>query len=130
MSKIILFDGDCNFCDQSVQFIMKRDPKQKFKFASLQSEAGIRLVKECKIPEDVDSLVYISDSNWYIQSSAALRISKHLKGIWKLGVLFLVMPKTWRDAVYQVIARNRYTWFGKKESCRLPTQEDRGRFLE
>ncbi|WP_343750817.1 thiol-disulfide oxidoreductase DCC family protein [Lentibacillus halophilus] len=129
MNPIILFDGECHFCDRSVQFIIKRDKKAVYKFASIQSDVGQRILDKWDAPSDVDSLVYVSDCNYYVKSSAALRICKHLKGLWKLCFLLLVVPKPLRDPLYTVIAKNRYKWFGKKDNCSLPSPEMRDRFL-
>ncbi|WP_163971085.1 thiol-disulfide oxidoreductase DCC family protein [Oceanobacillus halotolerans] len=129
MDKIILFDGECNFCDQSVQFIIKRDPKGYFKFASLQSDVGKKLLKKHHVPENIDSFVLIDDDNCYVQSSAALRVCKHLKGTWKIPFILLIVPKPIRDFFYKIIAANRYKWFGTKKSCMIPTPEERKRFL-
>lgn len=130
MKRIILFDGDCNFCDASVQFIIKRDPYEFFQFASLQSETGIRLSKDFNIPEDVDSLVLIENGKAHTKSAAALRIAKKLDGLWHLAFLFILVPAPIRDVVYDFVARNRYKWFGKKEdACMLPSPEERKRFI-
>lgn len=129
MERIILFDGECSFCDQSVQFIIKRDPKGLFKFASLQSDIGRDLLNKYNAPIDIDSFVLIEEDNCYFKSSAALRVCKNLKGAWKLPYLLLVVPKQLRDYFYGIIAKNGYKWFGKKESCMLPSLEDRKRFL-
>jgi predicted DCC family thiol-disulfide oxidoreductase YuxK len=129
MERIILFDGECNFCDQSVQFIIKRDPKGHFKFASLQSDIGKELLNKHNTPEDIDSFVLIEDNNCYFKSSAALRVCKNLKGVWKIPYVLLVIPKPIRDFFYGLISKNRYKWFGKKESCMLPSPEERKRFL-
>ncbi len=129
MQRIILFDGECNFCDQSVQFIIKRDPKGYFKFASLQSKIGKELLNKYNAPKDIDSFVLIEDNYCYFKSSAALRVCKNLRGAWKLLYVFLVLPKTFRDFFYEKIAKNRYKWFGKIESCRIPSPEERKRFL-
>jgi predicted DCC family thiol-disulfide oxidoreductase YuxK len=130
MNPVILFDGECNFCDSSVQFIIKNDPKGLFHFASLQSEAGQELLKKYKVPEDVDSMILIEKDKAYYKSTAALRISRHLKGAWKLASGFTIIPSPIRNAAYDFIARNRYKWFGKKaESCMLPSPSVRKRFL-
>ncbi|QKE72031.1 thiol-disulfide oxidoreductase DCC family protein [Arthrobacter citreus] len=129
MERIILFDGECNFCDQSVQFIIKKDPFGLFKFASLQSDIGKQLLNKYNAPSDIDSFVLIEDNNCYFKSSAALRVCKNLKGAWKLPYLLLVFPKPLRDYFYGIIAKNRYRWFGKKDSCMLPSPEVRKRFL-
>ncbi|SET00118.1 Predicted thiol-disulfide oxidoreductase YuxK, DCC family [Oceanobacillus limi] len=129
MSGIILFDGVCNFCDQSVQFILKRDEKHYFQFASLQSDAGKKLIKDFDVPTDIDSMILIENNKYYSKSSAALRICKNLKGLWRLLYGFLIVPKPIRDFAYGIIAKNRYKWFGKRDSCMLPPPEVRDRFL-
>ncbi|MCU7667382.1 thiol-disulfide oxidoreductase DCC family protein [Bacillus thuringiensis] len=129
MEKIILFDGECNVCDRSVQFIIKRDPIGLFKFASMQSDIGKELLNKYNAPNDLSSLVLIENNNCYLKSSAALRVSKNLKGAWKLLYFLLVVPKPLRDYFYSIIAKNRYKWFGKKDSCMLPSPEIRKRFL-
>ncbi|MGX5609009.1 thiol-disulfide oxidoreductase DCC family protein [Bacillus cereus] len=127
--RIVLFDGECNVCDRSVQFIIKRDPIGLFKFASLQSDIGKELLNKYNAPNDLSSLVLIENNNCYLKSSAALRVSRNLKGAWKLLYFLLVVPKPLRDYLYSVIAKNRYKWFGKKDSCMLPSPEIRKRFL-
>jgi predicted DCC family thiol-disulfide oxidoreductase YuxK len=130
MKRIILFDGDCNFCDSSVQFIIKRDPAAHFLFTSLQSDKGVELVKQYAIPAEVDSLVLIDNGRAYTKSSAALRIAKKLDGLWHLLFLFILVPRKIRDGVYNYVAKNRYKWFGKKEdACMLPPPEIRKRFI-
>ena len=106
--RIILFDGECNFCDKSVQFIIKRDRDGVFQFASQQSEVGQRLLLENSIPKWIDSFFLISGEKIYYKSSAALRVCRDLNGFWKVFYLFLVVPKPIRDGVYDFIARNRY----------------------
>lgn len=130
MKRIILFDGECNFCDSNVQFIIKRDPAAHFLFTSLQSKAGQQLVKQHHIPSDVDSLVLIENNKAFTKSSAALRIAKKLDGLWHLLFLFILVPPVIRNGVYDFVARNRYKWFGKKEdACALPSPEIRKRFI-
>jgi len=130
MKRVILFDGECNFCDASVQFIIKRDPYEYFQFAALKSETGVQLAKEYHIPDDVDSMVLIENGKTYMKSSAALRIAKKLDGLWHLAFLFILVPAPVRDAVYDFVARNRYKWFGKKEeACMLPSPAERKRFI-
>lgn len=132
MSDIILFDGICNMCTASVQFIIKRDPNQKFSFASLQSDVAKELlIKHNKVSKEVDSVVLITEEGRvFDKSSAALRIASKLKGGWKLFAILLVVPPFIRDVVYQFIAKHRYNWFGKKEKCMLPTPQQKERFLE
>ncbi|WP_342513727.1 thiol-disulfide oxidoreductase DCC family protein [Sporosarcina sp. FSL K6-1522] len=130
MKRIVLFDGDCNFCDSSVQFIIKRDPAAHFLFTSLQSTKGVELTKQYAIPSNVDSLVLIDNGKAYTKSSAALRIAKKLDGLWHLLFLFILVPRKIRDGVYDYVATNRYKWFGKKEeACMLPPPEIRKRFI-
>ncbi|MFD1171021.1 thiol-disulfide oxidoreductase DCC family protein [Oceanobacillus picturae] len=130
MQRLILFDGVCNFCDRSVQFVMKRDPEAKFTFASLQSGAGERVKEYYKIDSSLDSMILVEDGTYYTKSTAALKICKNLKGLWKVFSVLLVIPKPIRDFFYNIVARNRYKWFGKRESCKLPSPEERSRFLE
>ncbi len=127
--QIILFDGECHFCDRSVQFILKRDRHGYFKFASLQSELGQKLLKKHQIPTDTDSFVLVTSKQAYVKSTAALKVVRHLTGLWKILYVFILIPRPLRNFVYDVIAKNRYRWFGRKESCDLPTPEMRRRFL-
>ncbi|WP_339172176.1 thiol-disulfide oxidoreductase DCC family protein [Solibacillus sp. FSL R5-0691] len=129
MKRILLFDGECNFCDASVQFIIKRDPNALFQFASLQSDVGAALLKKYDVPETTDSIVFIENDRHYTESTAALKITRNLSGFWKLFYVFIVVPKPVRDLVYRWIAKNRYKWFGKKQECMLPSPEQRKRFL-
>ncbi|XEC93350.1 thiol-disulfide oxidoreductase DCC family protein [Paenibacillus tarimensis] len=126
---VVLFDGVCNFCNSSVQFIIKRDSKRRFQFASLQSEAARRMLNDHHAPPS-DSVVLIESGQVYVKSTAALRICRHLDGFWKYCSVFLAVPWGLRDIVYNFIAKNRYRWFGKRDSCMLPTPEQRSRFLE
>jgi predicted DCC family thiol-disulfide oxidoreductase YuxK len=128
---IILFDGVCNLCNNSVQFILKRDSQQKFLFGSLQGEAGQALLKKFNLPaNDFHSFVLIEGEKVYTKSTAALRVVKHLKRGWQLLYGFIILPKFLRDGIYGWIAGNRYKWFGKRDTCRLPTSEEKSRFLD
>lgn len=129
MERIILFDGECTFCNQSVQFIINRDPQGLFKFASQQSDTGKSLLSKYRVPCEVDSIVLIEGTHFYLHSTASLRISKHLKGLWKMTFVFMVVPRPLRDWTYEVFSKNRYKWFGKQEACHLPSLEMRKRFL-
>ncbi|MDW0116708.1 DCC1-like thiol-disulfide oxidoreductase family protein [Sporosarcina thermotolerans] len=130
MKRIVLFDGECNFCNSSVQFIIKRDPAAHFLFTSLQSDIGQKYVKQYRIPADVDSIVLIENERAYTKSSAALHIAKKLDGLWHLLFLFILVPRFIRDGVYDYVAENRYRWFGKNEdACMLPSPEIRKRFI-
>ena len=129
---IVLFDGVCNLCNGSVQFILDRDRKEHFRFASLQSEKGQAILTErgVAIPAgDPDSIVLIEGTTVYTHSTAALLIARHLSFPWFLGYAGIVWPRFIRDAVYRFIARNRYRWFGKTNECRIPTPALRARML-
>jgi predicted DCC family thiol-disulfide oxidoreductase YuxK len=130
MSAIILFDGVCNFCNGSVNFIIERDPQKYFKFAPLQSEVGEKLLKERGIDKiETDSVVLIEDEKVYTRTTAALRIARKLSGRWSLFYGFIVVPSFVRDVFYKLFAKYRYQMFGKQEACMLPTPEIRERFL-
>jgi len=128
---VILFDGVCNLCHQAVRFIIPRDPAGRFRFASLQSSAGQRLLMKYGLPpHDLQSVVVIDRGRIYTESTAALRIARHLSGMWPaLFYLGMICPRPLRDAVYRRIASRRYQWFGKRE-CLLPSPEAKERFLD
>lgn len=127
---IVLFDGVCNLCNSSVQFIIRHDSKKQFYFASLQSETGEILLKKHVIdPTQTDSVIYIYKGKAYTRSTAALRIASQLDGPVKLLTVFRIVPRFIRNAVYDWIAANRYRWFGKREHCMIPTKEHLSRFL-
>ena len=129
---VVLFDGVCNLCNGAVQFIVDRDPRGTFRFTSLQSVRAASLLREHgrEPPRgEPDSVVLIEDGRVYERSTAALRIARRLSGAWPLFYAFLIVPRLLRDAVYSLIARYRYRWFGKSEQCRVPTPELRARFL-
>ena len=129
--KIILFDGICNLCNKSVQFVIEHDSKNQFRFASLQSDFGQDFLKKNKLEAiQFDSIVFIEDDQFYTKSSAALKIAKYLDGITSWLTIFMIVPKPLRDIVYSFIAKNRYRWFGKNESCWLPTKELKAKFIE
>ena len=128
---VLLFDGVCNLCDGTVRFVAKRDSRRVFKFAPLQSEAGKGLLAKFHLSvEDVSTMVLIEGDRVYTESSAALEITKRLRGLWPLVYGLIVIPKPVRDWAYRIFARNRYRWFGKKESCMIPDAELKERFLE
>ena len=131
---VVLFDGVCNLCNGAVQFIIDRDPSGHFRFAALQSEPGKALLRarNYPVPEgDPDTVLLVQGDAVYSHSTAALRIARKLHRLYPvLGLLGLLWPRFIRDAVYRFIARNRYRWFGKEESCRVPTPELRARFLK
>ena len=130
--KIILFDVVCNLCNGAVQWIIRRDKSDVFRFASLQSEVGRELTRSRQIDTDrVDSIILIDPGvAYYIKSDAALEIARDLKGYSLLPVLFGWIPKGVRDGIYDLVARNRYRLFGKKQECMVPTADLKSRFLE
>ena len=127
---ILLFDGVCNLCNHSIQFIIKRDPKSKIRFASLQSEVGQHFIKKYHLQSDeLKTIILIENDNFYRRSTAVLRVSRYMSGLWPMASVFLIIPPFIRNGVYNWIANNRYQWFGKQDSCWLPTPELKMRFL-
>ncbi|MCF6280057.1 MAG: thiol-disulfide oxidoreductase DCC family protein [Flavobacteriaceae bacterium] len=127
---LLLFDGVCNLCNSSVQFVIKHDKKQQFIFASLQSDATKEILLQFgETNLNLDSILLITDNKIYSKSSAILRISKLLGGFYSLGGIFYIIPKFIRDSMYDFVAKNRYKWYGKRESCMLPNKELKSRFL-
>jgi len=130
MSAIILFDGVCNFCNGSINFIIERDKAGYFKFAPLQSEIGEKLLQENGIDKaETDSIVLIEDGKVYTHSTAALRIARKLEGNWSWFYKLMIIPRFVRDGFYKLFAKYRYKMFGKQDACMLPTPEVRSRFL-
>ena len=130
-NSIVLFDGLCNLCSGSVQFIIKHDPKVLFRFASLQSPLGQYQLLKMGLPANqLYSVVLIKGGRHFQKSNAALEIARHLDGVWPAFYLFKIIPRFIRDGIYGIIANNRYTWFGKKDSCMMPTAELKSRFLD
>jgi len=128
---IIFFDGVCNLCNNAVTFIIKHDDEAHYKFASLQSDyAQKRLPKEITLSNQMQSLVLLKDGQIYVKSTAALKIAKGLSGGWRFLALFLILPKFIRDPIYNLIAHNRYKWFGKRKECMIPTPKLKHRFFE
>lgn len=128
--KIILFDGVCNLCNNSVVFIIKRDKKDVFRFAAIQSDEGQKLIKDHDInTSKTDSIILIEENQCSVKSTAALKIAKHLKGAYPLLYGFIILPTFFRNWVYDIIAKNRYKWFGKKDNCMIPTPELKSKFL-
>jgi predicted DCC family thiol-disulfide oxidoreductase YuxK len=127
----ILFDGVCNFCNAGINFIIKQDRKKVFRFATLQSEAGQKLSEQYRLPtKNFQSFVLIDKGKAYTKSTAGFKVYGQLPWYWKWTQLFWIVPRFITDAVYDFIARNRYKWFGKKESCIIPTADVRERFLD
>lgn len=127
----MLFDGDCNLCHGAVQFVLRRDPRGRFRFASLQSAAGRQALLAAGAPAVLpDSIVLLADGGVAVKSTAALRIARRLRWPWPLLAVAFVVPRPLRDLVYDWIARHRYRWFGKRAQCLVPTPALRARFLD
>jgi len=128
---VILFDGVCNFCNSTINFLIDRDKKGIFKFAALQSDPGREILKKHNITTltDFDSVILEKDGKLYQKSDAALEIARNMDGLWKLLYGFKILPRFIRDFVYELVAKNRYRLMGKMDACRLPTPELRARFL-
>ncbi|MAZ26168.1 MAG: thiol-disulfide oxidoreductase [Cytophagaceae bacterium] len=129
--KVLLFDGVCNLCDGAVKFIIKHDKRDCIVFASLQGEVGRALLKKYNIdPAKTDSMVFIDEDKVFVKSSAVLRISKYLDKAFPLAYPLIFIPKFIRNGVYDFVAKNRYKWYGKKESCMIPTPELKAKFID
>ena len=129
-SPIILFDGVCNLCNKSVQTVLRKDKAGIFKFASLQSDVGQKLLKQYNLPtSNFGSFVLIQNGKIYLKSTAALTVAKQLSGPIKLLYGFMIVPAFIRNFFYNIIAKNRYKWFGKMDECMIPTPEIKSRFL-
>jgi predicted DCC family thiol-disulfide oxidoreductase YuxK len=139
---VVLFDGTCNFCDGAVHFVVDHERGAELKFAALQSDAGEKLLVDALGEErarairsgtdgsgDPDGVVFLEDGKAYTHSTAALRVARHLRAPWRWFRFLWIVPRPLRDVVYRWFARNRYRWFGKSETCRVPTPELRARFL-
>ena len=129
--KIILFDGVCNLCNSFVQFVINQDKKDIFRFVALQSDIGQEIIKNIGLEnKNIDSVVFYDPNvSYYIKSNAALEILKNLEGIFWFARFFKIFPQFIRDFFYDFIAKNRYKWLGKKETCMIPTLELRNKFL-
>lgn len=129
--KIILFDGVCNLCNHFVQFVIRRDRKDDFRFVALQSDLGQEILDHIGIDrQQIDSIVLYEPGIAYsYKSDAAIEIAKGLGGIWSWTTLFKIIPRLLRNPIYDYVAKNRYKWYGKKESCMIPTPELKAKFL-
>ncbi len=128
--RLVVFDGVCNWCNAWVNFMMERDPEKKFKFGMLQSDSAQRILKELQLPaEDFETFLLLEHGRVSTKSTAALRIVRHLSGLWPVLAVCLVIPRPIRDAVYNFVARHRYQWMGRAETCRVPTPAERERFV-
>lgn len=130
LDKIVLFDGVCNFCEASVQFIIKNDASHSLRFASLQSTLGQQLLQHYNMPQGLEGVVFIEQQQAYFKSAAAFRIVRYFGGFWKILRVFSIFPLFITNFFYDIIARYRYQWFGKKDACMLPTPDIRSRFLD
>lgn len=127
---LIVFDGICNWCNAWVNVVMARDPHHRFRFATLQSEPGQRLLRSLALPtQDFSTFLLIESGLVYTHSTAALRIVRHLEGLWPLFYLGRILPRSLRDALYRMIARHRYRLMGRATTCRVPTAAERDRFV-
>lgn len=127
---VVFFDGECNLCNRSIQFILKRDRKDRFRFASLQGSTAKSLLAD--FVQDIElnkSIILLENGRFYLRSDAALRIAKHLDGFWPLLYGFMIIPTFIRNTLYNYIARNRYKWFGKADHCLIPVPELDHKFL-
>jgi len=128
--QIILFDGVCNFCNFWVNFVIKKDKKDLFRFAALQSEIGKELTNKSNInTSNPDTFILIVGDKFYTKSTAALMVSKELNSVLKILFPFIILPTFLRDLVYDLLAKNRYKLFGRKDSCRIPTEAERAKFI-
>jgi len=131
MQNIILFDGICNMCNNTVDFLIRIDKNKKLQFASLQSDYAKEKLREINFSTNINSLIFIRNNNPYFYSDATAYILIEVGGFYKLlGKLILLFPKFIRDSVYKFIAKHRYQWFGKRNVCRVPNAEERKMFLE
>jgi predicted DCC family thiol-disulfide oxidoreductase YuxK len=127
---VILFDGVCNLCNGSVQWVLLRDKRSVFHFAALQSETGARILQKFGLPADaLNTVVLAFEDRIYTESDAVIEVARRLGGVWRLLTIFKIVPRPLRNAVYRFVGRNRYRWFGKSESCLLPRPEWRARFV-
>lgn len=129
--KIILFDGVCNLCDSAIQFIIKHDKNDVFRFVALQSELGQEIVNHIGLDSTkIDSIIlYEPGKAYYYKAEAAIKIASNLSGLYSLIKIFSILPNVINNSVYDYIARNRYKWYGKKDACMIPTPELKAKFL-
>jgi len=126
---VILFDGVCNLCNGTVDFLLKRDRKKQFRYAALQSKTGKALIQKYHFSEQTDSVILIKLNKAYFESDAAIEIANMLPYPWRLGIFFKIIPKYVRNKIYKWVAKNRYRWFGKRKTCRIPTPEENEFFM-
>jgi len=129
--RIIAFDGVCNFCNAYVNFVIRRDPEARFLFTPIQSETGRSLLSRFQLdPRNLETFVLVKEEKCLVRSDALLEIMRELGGCWKVLYLFVLVPRPLRDCIYDLVARNRYRWFGRRDSCMVPTEDVRSRFLD
>ncbi|MEZ4916287.1 MAG: thiol-disulfide oxidoreductase DCC family protein [Chitinophagales bacterium] len=130
-NNVVLFDGVCNLCNSSVQFIIKHDHKQVFKFSSLQSVFGQKILQQNNLnPTDFNSFIVLINGKLYQKSTGALKVAKQLNFPINLAYIFIIVPSFIRDGVYNFVAKNRYKWFGKRDFCMIPSPNLKNRFIE
>jgi predicted DCC family thiol-disulfide oxidoreductase YuxK len=127
---LVLFDGVCNLCNRAVRYIIERDRKDLFRFASLQSDIALKIRRDHSIPENTDSMIYFRKGSVFTRSTAALKIAGDLGGRYCLFNIFIIVPRPLRDLLYDLIARNRYNWFGKTETCQMPDHSVKRKFID
>lgn len=128
---LVIFDGVCNLCTHSVRFILQHETEPLFRFATVQSPTGSRLMRDLGLdPDDAETFVLIADGRAYLRSDAAIRIARDLRGAWRWLGAIKIVPRPLRDWVYDLVARKRYRWFGRTDECMVPTEETRARFIE
>lgn len=129
--KIILFDGVCNYCNDKINYIIKHDSQDIFRFVAIQSEKGQEIIKYLGINNSIDSIIlYEPGFAYYIKSEAVFKIIKHLSSSVRMLLIFNFIPTGIKNIFYDIIAKNRYNWYGKKESCMMPTEEIKRKFIE
>jgi predicted DCC family thiol-disulfide oxidoreductase YuxK len=127
---VVLFDGVCNLCNSSVNFVLERDTTDHFRFGSLQSDEGKALLEKYSVDQnETESVILIENDKAFTYSTAAIRIARGIGGIWAAFYIFILVPKFLRDAVYKIVAKNRYRWFGKQDTCRIPRPEEINKFI-
>ena len=129
MERIVLFDGVCNYCNAMVNFTIRHDPEKKFRFTTLQSDYGQKLLTEHGIGKDVDSVILIENGQAFTHSTAGLRIARNLSGIYPLSYAFIIIPAFIRDWAYKLFAKYRFQLFGRTNACMIPTPDVKERFL-
>ena len=130
MNDVVIFDGVCKLCTGSLTFILRHEAAQELRFAPMQSAAGKQLMQKFGIdPAQMKTFVVIADGRAYVRSDAAIRVSRFLRGGWRLLGMVRVVPRPIRDYVYDLVARNRYRWFGRHDTCIVPTSELESRFI-